>query len=96
MVTRNKVRLDAEAIKTLYVEKGYPEAEVSGRFEKTDIEGRAVVYFDVTEGAQTRIKNIYFSGNSFVSTNTLKGKLGNQGTRALFQWNIPGKHHRGG
>ncbi|ORC37228.1 outer membrane protein assembly factor BamA [Marispirochaeta aestuarii] len=74
MVTRNKVRLDAEAIRTLYIEKGYPDAEVSGRFEKNQ-EGRAVVYFDVNEGAQTRIKNIYFSGNSFVSDSTLKRRL---------------------
>ncbi len=75
MVTRNKVRLDAEAIKTLYIEKGYPEVEVSGSFEKTEEPGRAIVYFEVTEGAQTRIRNIYFSGNSFVSSNTLRKKL---------------------
>ena len=74
MVTRNKVRLDAEAIRTLYIEKGYPNAKVSGRFEKNE-EERAVVYFDVDEGSQTRIKNIYFSGNSFASDNTLKKRL---------------------
>ena len=74
MVNRNKVRLDADAVRTLYVEKGYPDAKVTGRFEESE-EGRAIVYFDVDEGAQTRIKNIYFQGNSFASDNTLKGKL---------------------
>lgn len=86
MVNRNKVRLDADAIRTLYVEKGYPDAEVTGRFEKNE-EGRAIVYFDIDEGAQTRIRNIFFSGNSFASESTLKGKLETK-EQALFSSGI--------
>lgn len=71
MVNSSKVRADVEAIRTLYLERGYPEVSVDGRFEKTD-ESSARVIFEITEGTQTRVSEIRFSGNSFASASTLR------------------------
>jgi len=75
IINKAKIRLDAEAIKNLYIEEGYPDAVVEGYFEKEEDSNTATVFFDVDEGLQTRVKTIRFSGNSFASESTLKRKM---------------------
>ena len=75
IINKAKIRLDAEAIKNLYIEEGYPDAKVQGTFEKDETGNTATVFFTVDEGLQMRVKEILFSGNSFASTTTLKRKL---------------------
>lgn len=83
MVNKTKIQLDAEAIKELYIERGYPNAEVGGEVETDEKENSAVVFFNITEGKQTRIQEIQFSGNSFASDSTLK-RLMETKTQSLF------------
>lgn len=73
-VNQVKVRVDAEAIKNLYLNRGYPEVQVQGSIQKVN-QYTANVIFDVKEGSQTKVKSIEFSGNSFASASTLKRLL---------------------
>ncbi len=75
MVNKTKVKLDVEAIKELYLEKGYPDVLVEGTIEENKDENTADVIFQIDEGKQTKIKSIEFSGNSFASEGTLKRKM---------------------
>ncbi len=72
MVDESKVNLDVQAIKELYLERGFPDVEVEGNINENKEENTAVVTFTIKEGNQTRIKEILFSGNSFASDGTLK------------------------
>ena len=70
-----KIRMDEQAIKNLYIEEGYPDAEIESSTADSAEEGFIDLIFTITEGNQTRIKRILFSGNTFASDNTLKGQL---------------------
>ncbi len=83
MVNKTKVQLDAEAVKELYVERGYPNAEVESEVEAKEEGNSAVVIFNIREGKQTRIQEIQFSGNSFASDSTLE-RLMETKTQSLF------------
>lgn len=74
VVTRAKIRLDEEAIKNLYKQRGYPNAKVTGSTQ-TDSSGKTDVVFTVEEGSQTIVKAIDFSGNTYASASTLRGLL---------------------
>ena len=71
MVTRARVRSDAEAIRSLYLERGFPDIDVSGSFERSG-ETQADVVFEIEEGAQRKVSELLFSGISFASPTTLK------------------------
>ena len=71
MVNTTKVRVDEEAIRNVYLERGFPEIEVSGRIEPVDDHAVKVV-FDIKEGSQTKVQTILFSGNLFAADSTLK------------------------
>lgn len=83
MVNKTKVQLDSEAIINLYLEKGYPDVAIEGTFEEKEGEDKTVVIFNITEGSQTKIREIRFSGNSFASSGTLK-RLMTTKEQALF------------
>jgi outer membrane protein insertion porin family len=68
-----KARGDELAIKALYLEKGYPDAVVSSRSDKT-ASGVGLVFL-VVEGTQLSIKEIHFSGNSVFKEKALAGLL---------------------
>lgn len=72
MVNKTKVNLDTEAIRDLYLERGFPDVKVDGSIEKDEETNTATVTFTIDEGKQTKIKNIEFSGNSFASDGTLR------------------------
>lgn len=71
MITRSKRRVDEEAVVSAYVERGYPDVQVSSRVVEED--GRTILYFDVEEGNQLTIQEIRFQGNSFATDSTLRG-----------------------
>ncbi|MBN1798990.1 MAG: outer membrane protein assembly factor BamA [Spirochaetales bacterium] len=72
VVTDAKIRVDAEAVKALYLEKGYLDATASGRKEIDKEKNIVRVVFTVKEGFQTTIKKIMFQGISFATEGTLK------------------------
>lgn len=75
MVTEIQADLDAQAIMELYLEKGYIDASVKTVLESGEQENTVIVKFIINEGAQTAIKSIIFSGNSFASEGTLRRQM---------------------
>ncbi|MDZ7793349.1 MAG: outer membrane protein assembly factor BamA [Spirochaetia bacterium] len=75
ILTKNKLSVDENAIKDLYLEKGFPNVEVSSESEVDEEENTVKVIFSIDEGYQTRIRSIRFSGNTFASEDTLKKQL---------------------
>jgi outer membrane protein insertion porin family len=75
LVSATKQRADEESIRQLYLEKGYPEVSVSSRTEGGDAPGSVKVLFTINEGAQTKIREVRFSGNVWASESTLRSKI---------------------
>ena len=75
LINNTKIKLDEDSIKSLYIEKGFPEISVEGSVEEKNDDNESVVVFTVNEGEQTKIQEIRFSGNSFASDSTLRKKL---------------------
>jgi outer membrane protein insertion porin family len=71
MVSQTQANLDAQAIKDLYLEKGYTDASVSASLEPGE-ENTVTLKLTIDEGAQTAIRSISFVGNSFASEGTLR------------------------
>ncbi len=72
MASEPLVDVDKETIRKLYLEKGYTKVEIAGKMEKNETRNTVSVVFDVTEGVQTKIRDILFSGNTFASESTLR------------------------
>ena len=70
-----KANLDDVAIKKLYNEKGYPDAEVAHTAVPSDDPSLLVLTFKVVEGTQVSLKTIKFTGNASMSDKTLKGQM---------------------
>ena len=75
IVNNSKIRMDEDSISSLYIEDGYPDVAVESNVEETGDPGYVNLVFSISEGSQTRIQSISFSGNSFASENTLKRQL---------------------
>ena len=75
MVTEIQADLDAQAITELYLEKGYIDVSVKAVLEPGEQENMMIVKFIISEGSQTAIKAIIFSGNSFASEGTLRRQM---------------------
>ena len=69
----SKVLVDERIIRNYYMSKGYTTSKVTHTVEKTD--DGMIINFNINEGANTVIKEIAFSGNTNVSSRTLKSKL---------------------
>ncbi len=70
-----KSRVDELAVRRLYLERGYPDATVSSSSSPGKAKGAIVLSFTVGEGSQVAVREIRFSGNTAVSSQTLKGRL---------------------
>ena len=69
-----KVKYDKDTILELYHSKGYPDVSVeTDVFEKDD--STVKVTFTIEEGSQTRLREIFFSGNKVFSDSTLKSQI---------------------
>ncbi len=75
LANQGKLQADIEAVKTLYLDKGYTDATVSASFEPGDTPTTVRAVFTVSEGTPTTIKEIHFSGNTFASEGTLRGVM---------------------
>jgi outer membrane protein insertion porin family len=75
LVSATKLRSDEEAIRLLYLDKGYPDVTVGSRTENDEAAGSVTVVFTVVEGAQTKIREVRFSGNTWASESTLRSKM---------------------
>lgn len=68
-----KVLLDERTIRNYYIEKGYTASSVTHTITETD--DGVVINFEISEGQNTIIKEIHFSGNTIASERTLRSKL---------------------
>jgi outer membrane protein insertion porin family len=84
MASKTALKMDEQTIRDFYVEKGYIGAEVTGRMDINEETNSAVVTFDITEGYQTKVKTIRFSGLNF---GTEKSLLGIMKTKAQSMFN---------
>ncbi|MFW5684913.1 MAG: outer membrane protein assembly factor BamA [Spirochaetota bacterium] len=77
MITLAKRRVDEQAIIDLYLERGYPDVEVSSRVEEIDdgVQTSYALIFTISEGQQVTVREINFSGNAFASASTLRGQM---------------------
>ncbi|MCX7031415.1 MAG: outer membrane protein assembly factor BamA [Spirochaetes bacterium] len=75
LVSSSKLHSDEDAIRLLYLDKGYADVSVSSRSESGDTAGSVKVIFTVIEGAQTKIRQVLFSGNVWASESTLRSKM---------------------
>ncbi|MGA2977672.1 MAG: outer membrane protein assembly factor BamA [Spirochaetia bacterium] len=75
LANQSRLKADIESVKSLYLEKGYTEVNVTGSFQPAATPSTVKAVFAITEGTPTTIKEIHFSGNSFASENTLRGLM---------------------
>ena len=77
MITLAKRQLDEQAIIDLYLERGYPDIDVTSRVENDDsgVQTETRLIFTISEGQQVTVREINFSGNNFASASTLRGQM---------------------
>jgi outer membrane protein insertion porin family len=73
LANQSRLQADIEAVRSLYLDKGYTDVTVNGSFVPADKESTVKAVFTVTEGVPTTIKEVRFSGNTFASESTLRG-----------------------
>lgn len=76
-----EIEMSREAIKNLYKERGYPNAEV-GTEKTLEKNGNVLIVFEIKEGDSQIVKKIRFEGNENVSSRRLK-KVMNTTQRAF-------------
>ncbi|MDR2952740.1 MAG: outer membrane protein assembly factor BamA, partial [Treponema sp.] len=74
IANQTKIRADVEAIKTKYIEKGYPNISVRTAESSGEDSAMALTFY-ITEGDKITIKKFEFQGNTKFSSNALRGQL---------------------
>ncbi|MDR1900519.1 MAG: outer membrane protein assembly factor BamA [Treponema sp.] len=74
LVNQAKLRIDEEAVRAKYVEKGFPDAKVRSETRQVS-DGTMQVNFFIDEGEKIVIRDIRFEGNTVFSTRALRGRL---------------------
>ncbi len=91
LANQTKLQADVEAVRTLYLEKGYSDADVKANFvPNADKDNTVRAVFTVNEGLATTIKEVRFSGNHFASESTLRGLMKTQAAVPLRPGRLPG------
>ena len=71
----NKIHKFIEQIKEIYKSFGYNQIKIESKSEVHDQSNTANLYLEIYEGEITKIKNIYFVGNSNFDSVVLRGKI---------------------
>jgi outer membrane protein insertion porin family len=69
-----KIRIDIEAIRNKYIEKGYPNVSVTST-ETQSGDSTVLLIFQITERDKISISKIEFQGNSRFTSNALRSQL---------------------
>jgi len=70
-----KLKADEEAIRALYLDKGYTDIAVTGSTVEAETPGTVKLIFQIVEGLPTTIREVRFSGNAFASESTLRNLM---------------------
>jgi outer membrane protein insertion porin family len=73
--TRAQVQSDTQRVLALYQKSGYYNVRVAPKQIKLP-ENRINLVYEITEGSETTVKNINFTGNNSFSASTLKSNIG--------------------
>ncbi len=73
--TKARVRSDTQRVLALYQKSGYYNVRVAPKLIRLP-ENRINLVFEVTEGSETTVKTISFTGNEAFSDGTLRGVIG--------------------
>ncbi len=84
---RSRFRNDPQMIEQKYLERGYADAEISQEYELDEEANTVAIRYDVSEGQQSRIDSITFSGNTNYSDSTLRRQIVSK-EQSLFQRGI--------
>ena len=75
LANQTRLQADVEAVKSLYLEKGYTDVTASASFVPSEKDNTVNAVFTIAEGVPTTIKEVRFSGNTFASESTLRGLM---------------------
>jgi len=75
--TRAQVQSDTQRILALYQKSGYYNVRVAPKLIRLP-ENRINLVFEITEGSETTVSNINFTGNNSISGSTLRSAIGTQ------------------
>ena len=75
--TRAQVQSDTQRVLALYQKSGYYNVRVAPKQIKLP-QNRINLVYEITEGSETTVKNINFTGNNSFSASTLKSNIGTQ------------------
>lgn len=81
--TKSRVQSDTRRILALYQKTGFYNVRVAPKLIRLP-QNRVNLVFEVTEGSETNVKTIDFTGNDYFSDNTLRGVIG---TAETSWWN---------
>ncbi len=70
-----KLMADAQAVRSLYIDKGYADVDVKASFVPAAEENTVRAVFAIVEGSATTVKEVRFSGIRFASEGTLRGLM---------------------
>jgi len=68
------IRSDETAIRSKYIEKGFPDVQVRSETRPARNDTVEVVFY-ITEGTKVVITRVFFEGNTLFSSSTLQGQL---------------------
>jgi outer membrane protein insertion porin family len=74
VVNQSKIRADEEALRAKYLEKGFPDIQVSSKTAPGS-NSSLVLTFTLIEGEKISIQEFRFEGNKVFSSRALKGQL---------------------
>jgi outer membrane protein insertion porin family len=73
LVNTAKLKVDEEAVRNLYLDRGFPDVKIESSIEPDPKNPKKrIIVFSIQEGTQTSIRTIRFSGNKTFSESTLK------------------------
>ena len=79
----SQLNANAELVKNAYLSRGYLDAKVEVVFDEKEDENRVSISYNITEGKQYKVRNIFFEGISGVSSKELD-KLMSQKKKSFF------------
>jgi outer membrane protein insertion porin family len=80
-----QVKEDSEKIRDYYERDGYNQATVNYAIDRDRATGYATVTFQIREGAKVKIRQVNFTGNTHLSTRTLRKEMETK-KYGLFSW----------
>ena len=75
ILDERRVKRDADKLDEFYRKKGYSLARAKSSIERDNETGLGVVIFDVDEGEDIKIQNIFFTGNEHIGAGDLRAQM---------------------